>query len=156
MSFSIKKNSKVSFTTIPSEIPFNNPRWASTGPSNNDISNLSIGPVLINETSTTYNTKNFTNAPNTTLPTNIDVSGSFQTNEYYDLTNFTGNQGQLVSNSDQYLAKLSWNYQGSQYQGYNMFPEDTIYNIAFAQSNSTYKCGAGVVGPNGCIYFAPF
>jgi len=150
MSFSVKKNNRVSFSTSSSPLPFPNPSWSLT---NTDISNINTGMVMINtvDASSSYNLKNYTLGPK-----DIDVSGQFKTSDYYDLTNFNGNVGEIVSRGDQYNTRSAWAYQDSEYQAYNMFPEDTAYNIAFSRSSSTFLCGNGVMGPNGIMYFAPF
>lgn len=148
MSFSVKKNNKLSFSSPSSQISFPNPSWTAIG---NDISNINSGMVIVNATDASYNIKNYILSSR-----DIDVSGSFQTFDYYDLTNFNGNPGEIVSRGDQYNPRPAWAYQDSNYQAYNMFPEDTAYNISFFQASSTFKNGNGVMGPNGSLYFAPF
>lgn len=87
----------------------------------------------------------------------LDVSGSFRSRSLYDVTDCTGNVGQILSQSNQYNSTLSWGYQGNQYQAYDMFPEDSVFQVPYGgnTSGNSFKNGPGVLGQNGIMYFAP-
>jgi len=135
MSFSLRRNSN---TFVVSGSPITLNFWDSSA---NNIYNTNSGNVGIG-----------TQTPNYTL----DVSGSFRTRIIFDATNFAGNVNQILTKNSIYGNNLIWSYQGNQYQGYDIFPENTSFQVTYDSSSGIYKNGPGVLGQNGCMFFPPY
>ncbi len=136
MSFSLRKNNDTTYI-------FQN---SSTTPSQNIVtinSSVNRGTLL---------TANEVVYPN---GYNLDVSGTCRFNYIYDNTDYCGNNGQILSNFGQVDPKLTWTYQGSNYRGSDMFPENSVFYALNPGGTGDFKNGPGTLAPNGLVYFSP-
>jgi hypothetical protein len=91
---------------------------------------------------------------NTLNPTTlVDISGTMKASSISDYSNSTGNNTQILTKvNDQNL----WSYPGYNFNGSDMFPENTIFNIPGSLNIINQAWFGLVLHPNGLIYSTPY
>jgi streptogramin lyase len=91
---------------------------------------------------------------NTTSPTSLlDISGSIKSSSITDYSNSPGNNTQLLTKVN---GQNMWSYSGYNFNGSDMFPQQTVDISAIIINNPVnYNYLGGVLAPNGRIYCIP-